>query len=74
MPATVAQGLKKKFADNTYLEQNIWTYVEGAWIITKGLRLAVRYDLFLWLDQRASTFNRVPNPEHRFQLDVRASF
>lgn len=61
-------------ADLDYLETNVWTFVEAGWVISKGTRVAARYDLVLWLDQRASTANRFPNPEHRFQLDVRAAF
>ena len=60
--------------DFTYLETNLWSFVEGAWVINKSTRLALRYDLFVWLDQRASTLNRIPNPEHRLQLDVRTAF
>jgi hypothetical protein len=60
--------------DPTYLETNSWSYVEAAWLITKGTRISLRYDLLVWLDQRTSTANRIPNPEHRFQLDVRATF
>lgn len=60
--------------DLDYLETNWWSFIEAGWVIGKGTRVAARYDLLLWLDQRASTPNRIPNPEHRFQLDVRAAF
>jgi hypothetical protein len=60
--------------DATYLEENIWTYFEAAWLPFKGTRIAARYDLFYWLDKRDSTATRVPNPEHRFMLDLRTSF
>ena len=66
--------LYQDITDNTYLEQSLWSYVEGAWLIGKGTRLALRYDLYVWLDQRTSTMNRVPNPENRFQLDIRTAF
>lgn len=69
-----ARYLNQDLADPTYLEENIWSFVEGAWIINKGARLALRYDLVFWLDQRASTASRFPNPEHRFQLDARFGF
>ncbi len=61
-------------SDPAYLETNWWTFVEAAWLVGKGLRIAGRYDAVVWLDQRSSTANRIPNPEHRFQLDVRATF
>lgn len=60
--------------DPTYLETNIWSFVEAAWRPFKGTSVALRYDLLYWLDQRSSTPNRIPNPEHRLQLDVRAAF
>jgi hypothetical protein len=66
--------LYQDISDNTYLEQSLWSFVEGAWIFGKGNRLALRYDLYQWLDERATTANRVPNPEHRLQLDFRAAF
>lgn len=66
--------LFEDISDNTYKEQSSWTYVEGAWLIGKGTRLSLRYDLYVWLDERTSTANRVPNPEHRFQLDFRLAF
>lgn len=69
-----ARYLNQDLSDVAYLEKNVWTFIEGAWLITPKTRLALRYDLFVWLDQRASTLNRLPNPEHRFQLDVRTSF
>ncbi|MFZ5438672.1 MAG: helix-hairpin-helix domain-containing protein [Myxococcota bacterium] len=61
-------------ADLDYLETNWWSFLEAAWILGKGTRISGRYDFLLWLDQRSSTFNRIPNPEHRFQLDVRVAF
>ncbi|MBL8914778.1 MAG: hypothetical protein JNM17_28995, partial [Archangium sp.] len=66
--------LNQDTEDPTYLESNVWSFLEAAWIVTKGTRIGLRYDLFVWLDQRASTANRIPNPEHRFQLDLRTSF
>jgi hypothetical protein len=58
----------------TTYEDSLWTYFEAAWMPFKGTRLAARYDLFLWLDQRASTLRRQPSPEHRFLVDLRTSF
>lgn len=57
-----------------YLETSWWSFLEAVWIPTRGTRIGIRYDLYVWLDQRASTANRIPNPEHRFQLDLRTSF
>ncbi|MBL9038424.1 MAG: helix-hairpin-helix domain-containing protein [Archangium sp.] len=66
--------LNQDTEDNTYLEQSLWSFIEAAWVATKGTRLSLRYDVYAWLDQRAVTLTRVPSPEHRFMLDVRTSF
>ncbi|MFT3710185.1 MAG: helix-hairpin-helix domain-containing protein [Archangium sp.] len=66
--------LNQDTEDNAYLETSSWSFIEAAWLITKGTRIALRYDLYVWLDQRSSTLNRIPNPEHRFQLDARVAF
>lgn len=65
--------LDEDISDPTYLETSLWNSIEAAWLFAKT-RIALRYDLFVWLDQRASTALRIPNPEHRFQLDFRTSF
>ncbi len=70
----VGRYVNQDLADPAYLEEYVWTYVEGTWFITKGTQLALRYDLLVWLDQRASTPNRAPNPENRFQLDLKVAF
>ena len=66
--------LDQDISDPTYLETNLWNFVEATLVINKGTRIGLRYDLLFWLDRRDSTANRVPNPEHRFQLDLRAAF
>jgi hypothetical protein len=59
---------------NTTYEDSLWTYLEAAWMPFKGTRVAARYDLYVWLDRRASTLARQPSPENRFLLDLRTSF
>jgi hypothetical protein len=66
--------LYRDVSDNTYLEQNLSTFFEAAWLPTQGTSLGVRYDVVVWLDQRDSTVTRAPNPEHRFTLDLRTAF
>jgi hypothetical protein len=66
--------LNQGIDDPTSYETSLWTYLEAAWLPVKGTRLALRYDLYLWLDQRASTATRLPSPEHRFMLDLRTAF
>lgn len=60
--------------DPTNLETSLWSLFEVSWLIGKGAAVVGRYDNVLWLDRRDSTPNRVPNPEHRFQLDARVAF
>jgi hypothetical protein len=60
--------------DNTYLEQSLWSYVDVSYVIKRVFLIRLRYDLFQWLDERDSTANRVPNPEHRLRLELEARF
>ncbi|MHB8874544.1 MAG: helix-hairpin-helix domain-containing protein [Myxococcaceae bacterium] len=61
-------------SDNQHLEQSLWTFVEAAYLIPRAWRASLRYDAFAYLDQRASTLLRLPNPEHRFRLELEARF
>lgn len=64
--------LFQEIQDNTSLEQSFWTYVDinyrWRWILAR-----VRYDLRFFLDDRANTQARIPNPENwlRFELEAR---
>jgi hypothetical protein len=77
--------LDQDISDPTYLETNLWTFLDTTVTLGKLLRVGFRYDLFVWLDQRTSTIGKVdadgaivgartPNPEHRLLLDVRVAF
>ena len=66
--------LNQDTEDPTYLEENLWTFVEGTWLVSARTQISLRYDLFVWLDKRSSTPNRIPNPEHRLQLNFSTSF
>ncbi len=67
---TRARYLNQGVDDNTSLEQSVWAFVEASWAPLPGWRLDARYDAVLWLDERAATLRRTPNPEHRFSLEV----
>lgn len=69
-----ARYLNQATDDNAYLEHSLWSFLELAWLPAAGTRVAARYDLFVWLDSRAGTLSRTPNPEHRFSLDARTTF
>ena len=34
----------------------------------------LRYDLYIWLDKRQSTLERIPSPENRFLLSLEGRF
>ncbi len=60
--------------DNTYLEQSLWTYLDAAYLIRKHFLVQVRYDVVAWLDQRQSSLDRSPSPEHRFMVTLEGRF
>lgn len=66
--------LFQDISDNAYLEQSLWSFLQVSVIPTRNLNIGLRYDLYLWLDRRESTGNRVPVPEHRVLVDLRAGF
>jgi hypothetical protein len=49
--------------DDTYLERSLSALVDAAIRVRTGDVLRVRVDSKFWLDQRASTLARLPNPE-----------
>lgn len=77
--------LNQDLADIAHHETNLWTYLDAALLLPARVRLALRYDLVVWLDERSSTIGRllddgtregarVPNPENRLMVDVRTAF
>lgn len=66
--------LNEDITDNTYLEHSVFTYLQATYIAGRNFRVSLRYDLNVFLDQRTSTLTRVPSPEHRVYLDLRAGF
>lgn len=66
--------LDQDLGDDTTLETSWWTYAEVAWRLSPKLDVRGRYDFFDWMDQRASTLARTPNPENRFFLEVTSRF
>ena len=60
--------------DNAYLEQSLWSYFDVGYLIKKTFLIQARYDLYVWLDKRASTLIRIPSPEHRLMLTLEARF
>lgn len=66
--------LYQDIEDNGSLEQSMWIYQDLTYILRPRDRLRVRYDLFVWLDDRASTARRVPSPEHWLWLEYESRF
>lgn len=62
------------FADDEGSERTSWSWAEVTWSPTRLFLGRVRYDAFVYLDQRESTLARKPNPEHRFRLEVETKF
>jgi hypothetical protein len=60
--------------DNSSLEQSLWSYVEGTFGAARDLLVRVRYDNRVFLDDRATTMLRTPNPEHWLRLELEARF
>lgn len=66
--------LNQDIADNTYLEQSLWSFVDVGYLIRRTFLIQVRYDLYVWLDKRATTLTRIPSPEHRLLLTLEGRF
>jgi hypothetical protein len=62
--------LFEDISDNTYLEQSLWTTVEGIWLLGPSSRIKLRYEFYDWLDNRSSTLERQPNPAHWFRVEM----
>ncbi|MBX7113327.1 MAG: helix-hairpin-helix domain-containing protein [Myxococcaceae bacterium] len=66
--------LNEDIVDNTYLEQSLWSFFEVGAALHRALKVTARYDLYAFLDKRAATLTRKPNPEHRLYLNLQGSF
>jgi hypothetical protein len=66
--------LFEDISDNQYLEQSLWAYVDAAYRYHKDYRVRLRYDIFVWLDDRESTASRSPAPEHWLWLELETRF
>ena len=50
--------------DNTRFEHSVWTYFDVSYTIRRWAIPRLRYDLVFYVDDRDSTADRIPNPEH----------
>lgn len=60
--------------DNSYLEQSLRWYLEAAFGYEKALLLKARYELYVWLDERAATLQRSPSPAHWLRVELEYRF
>lgn len=56
-------------SDNHRLRQMLWAYLDASFVHSQKHTLVFRYDLRAFLDLRASTLARAPNPEHWLLLE-----
>ena len=61
-------------ADNTYLEQSLWSYVNLEYRLRQRDKLSLRYDLYIYLDKRMNTAARTPSPEQWLWLSYESRF
>ena len=66
--------LHQDLTSNTNLEQSLWSALDATIPLRRRDVLRVRVDLYWWLDQRASTLARDPNPEISLSLQYEANF
>ena len=55
-------------------ERSVWAFLEATYIYSRNFKFSLRYDLYAFLDKRGISLTRVPNPEHRFFVDISAGF
>jgi hypothetical protein len=58
----------------TRIEESLWTFAELTFLPLRQLHVTARYDNYWWTDLSASTARRIPNPEHRFRLELEGRF
>jgi len=66
--------LNEDLSDDAYLEESLWAYVEAAYWFRRTVGARLRYEVYAWLDDRASTKQRSPNPAHWIRADIEVRF
>lgn len=66
--------LFEDITDNSYLEQSVWAYADASYRLRARDRLRLRYDVYVYLDDRASSQDRIPSPEHWLWLEYESRF
>lgn len=60
--------------DNGRLEHFVWSYLEAQYKVRNWFIPSLRYDFFFYVDERDSTADRRPNPEHWIRLQLESRF
>ena len=66
--------LHQDITSNTALEQSLWSALDATVPLRRRDVLRMRLDVYWWLDERASTLLRDPNPEISLSLQYEANF
>ena len=66
--------LSEDVADTARLEESLWAYLDAAIRLRDRDQLRVRGDVYVWLDDRASTVERTPSPELWLWLEYEARY
>ena len=61
-------------SDDTYLEESVWGYADVSYRVRARDRVRLRYDVYVYLDDRMSTAERTPSPEHWLWLEYESRF
>jgi hypothetical protein len=66
--------LQEDISDDMYLEESVWGYADVSYRVRARDRVRLRYDVYVYLDDRDSTEERVPSPEHWLWLEYESRF
>jgi len=69
-----ARYLSEDIGDDTSLEESVWSYLDAGFRVRPRDWLRIRYDMVVYLDDRDSTAERVPSPEHWLWFEYESRF
>lgn len=66
--------LVEDISDDMYLEESVWGYADVSYRVRARDRVRLRWDVYVYLDDRDSTAERIPSPEHWLWLEYESRF
>ena len=69
-----ARFLFEDLQNRDRMEQSLWYYLDVSYRFPSRLSLGVRYDVYHYLDTRASSEARSPNPAHWGRIELQQRF